>query len=179
MNGTECSSLLLRIRNRHILIESKLQQIGNRVSQTACASCVKICCREEICKESIESDYLRYILGAKIKEYDNETGWYKNGQGCSLAYGRPMVCYEYFCSGIGNMHGISNLQNLASLFRKCYSKALGDRHILVLNDIQRISVDKLAKILCNLDHLHVLIEESIKRQGQLRNIFSIKLDDAY
>ena len=163
MNGTECSSLLLQIRNRHILIESQLQQIGNRVSQASCASCVKICCREEICKESVESDFLRYILGAKTKEYDNEMGWFKNGQGCSLAYGRPMVCYEYFCSGIGNMHGIPNLQNLASLFRQCYSKVLGNRHILVLSDIQRISVDKLAKILCNLDRLHVLIAESIKK----------------
>ena len=162
MNETEHSSLLARIRDKHILIENLLQQIGNRVSQTGCASCTKVCCEEGICRETVDSDFLRYILGDKIKEYDNQAGWFKQGKGCSLTYGRPLVCYEYFCSKFNGTNGVVDLQHLAKLFRQCYSKELGNRHILAVDDIQKIAVNKLARILGNLEQLDTLANEALQ-----------------
>jgi len=162
MNETERNSLLVKIRDKHILIENLLQQIGNRFSQSGCASCAKVCCEEGICRETVNSDFLRYILGEKIKDYDNQTGWFKQGKGCSLSYGRPFVCYEYFCSKFDGTNGVVDLQQLARLFRQCYSKELGNRHILTVDDIQQIAVNKLAKILGNLEQLVALTNERLR-----------------
>ncbi len=161
MNEEERNSLLAKIRDKHIQIESLLQQIGSRVSQSGCAACTKVCCEEGICRETVNSNFLRYILGEKIKDFDKQTGWFKQGKGCSLTYGRPFVCYEYFCSKFDGTNGVVDLQQLAKLFRKCYSKELGNRHILTVDDIQKIAVNKLAKILGNLEQLVALANEGL------------------
>lgn len=167
MNETESDSILDRIRDKHILIENLLQQIGKRVSQTGCASCAKVCCEEVICRETVDSDFLRYILRDKIKEYDKREGWFRQGKGCSLTYGRPFVCYEYFCSKFNGTNGVVELQHLAKLFRQCYSRELGSRHILAVDDIQKIAVNKLARILGNLEQFYSLANEAL--QGASHN----------
>jgi hypothetical protein len=161
MNEAERDRYLCLIRDKHILIESALQQIGYRVSQAECSSCAKVCCEEAICRETTGSDFLRYLSGVKISEYDRVAGWYKKDRGCSLTYGRPLVCYEFFCSGFGNTHGPVELQHLAGQFRQCYARVLGNRHILAVDDIRKISLHKLAKVLVNLERLEIAANEAL------------------
>jgi hypothetical protein len=154
--------VLRRIRGRHILIEGLLQQIGSRISQSECASCRAICCEEKYCRESMDSAFLRYILGTQAQEYDPNVGWHRSDMGCTLKYGRPFVCYEYFCSRFHAISGVSNLEHLARLFRQCYAKALGSRHILVVDKLHDISADKLARILFKLERVEELARGALQ-----------------
>ncbi|MGO9446869.1 MAG: hypothetical protein ACLPXB_19140 [Thiobacillaceae bacterium] len=154
--------MLRQIRGRHILIEGFLQQIGSCISQSECASCLAICCDEKYCRESTDSSFLRYILGTQAQEYDPIVGWHRNDTGCTLKYGRPFVCYEYFCSRFRDTSGVSNLGNLARLFRQCYAKALGSRHILAVDKLQDISAGKLATILFKLERVEELARAALQ-----------------
>ncbi len=98
MSQKEYHNYLHTLRVVHIAIEKILQQIISKQTAESCSKCDKVCCNVEICKESIDSAFLRFILGPEITKYRDDTGWYMSGMGCRLEFGRLLICYEYLCS---------------------------------------------------------------------------------
>ena len=86
----------------YVGLECGVQRVVADLSAAACAACGGQCCREEICRESVESPFLRAVIAADDTApgpYDERAGWMR-ADGCALAAGRPPVCYEYACSDV-------------------------------------------------------------------------------
>ena len=146
------SESLHRIREVHIDVESILQSLAALQNENPCASCASVCCKEPLCRESIGSDFLRFVLGARADDYSVRDGWYVPGAGCRLGYGRPLVCYEYFCDRF-DMAAVISIKQLSRAFKMVYANAFAGRHILAVDDIGRISANKLRIILGRLEAL--------------------------
>lgn len=167
MAGSVFSEELQQIRDVHIEIESILQSLAALQNETPCASCANVCCKEVLCRESIESDFLRFILGARVDDYSVSDGWYVAGAGCRLSYGRPLVCYEYFCERFDTRE-VGSLRQLSRAFKTVYANVFAGQHILVVDDISRISIHKLRIVLGRLealrDQANVALREALLRQ---------------
>ena len=150
--GRMFSEELHQIREVHIEMESILQSLAALQNDAPCASCTNVCCKEVLCRESIESDFLRFVLGARVDDYSLSNGWYVAGSGCRLSFGRPLVCYEYFCERFDTQE-VDSLKHLSRTFKKVYSNVYAGQHILVVDDISRISKNKLRIVLGRLDEL--------------------------
>lgn len=141
--------LLAEIRTLHLRIEERLQAIGRLLAPTTCATCSTICCREAMCRESVDSDFLRFLLGERATDYDPATGWLDPTRGCTLAHGRPLVCYEFFCERF-DRGGIAGLRDLARRFKTAYARVQGGRHMLEIDAIRDIPAPRLARVLAKL-----------------------------
>lgn len=58
-DGRTFSEQLHRIRDIHIEVESILQSLAALQDDPPCARCTSVCCKEVMCRESIDSDFLR------------------------------------------------------------------------------------------------------------------------
>jgi hypothetical protein len=135
-------------------IEEHLQKLANEKSSTQCSTCTNICCKEEICRESIHSDFLKFILNGKSSEYNHTNGWFNTSSGCTLKYGRPLVCYEFFCSKFDSDSNTNILQKVSKDFGQLYSKVYRNQHILEIENIFTIPENKLKKLLNKLNVFH-------------------------
>ena len=144
------NSTLIEIREVHIEIEHYLQRLAKTISSSECSACTNVCCREDICNESITSDFLRFILGNTTKDYHKENGWFDNSSGCTLTSGRPFVCYEFFCSQFREDSASKTLQEQSRRFSKLYAKVFRNKHILEIDNIDSIPEDKLGRLLIKL-----------------------------
>lgn len=152
MSGRVFSEELHQIREVHIETESILQSLAALQNDVPCASCANVCCKEILCRESIESDFLRFVLGARVDDYSLSDGWYMPGSGCRLSFGRPLVCYEFFCEQFDTQE-MGSLKQLSRAFKTVYSNVFAGQHILVVDDISRISKNKLRVVLGRLEVL--------------------------
>ena len=166
-SGRVFSEQLLRIREIHIDVESILQSLAALQDETPCARCANVCCKEILCRESIDSDFLRFVLGSRVNDYSVRDGWYVAGSGCRLSYGRPLVCYEYFCERFDTRE-VGSLRQLSRVFKTVYANVFAGQHILVVDDISRISIHKLRIVLGRLealrDQANVALREALLRQ---------------
>ena len=167
MAGRVFSEELHQIREVHIEMESILQSLAALQNDAPCASCANVCCKEVLCRESIESDFLRFVLGARVDDYSLSDGWYVPGSGCRLSFGRPLVCYEFFCERF-DMQEVGTLKQLSRAFKTVYSNVFAGQHILVVDDISRISRNKLRVVLNRLeglrDQANSALREALLRQ---------------
>jgi hypothetical protein len=76
MSQREYHNYLLTLKNVHIAIEKILQQIISTQTAESCSKCDNVCCNVGICRESIDSAFLRFILGTEITKYRVDTGCY-------------------------------------------------------------------------------------------------------
>jgi len=80
-------------------LESSIQQLMTELFSETCGMCTSCCCRADICEEAGESAFLSLLLEQQElspADMDDRFGWL-DLHGCSLEYGRPPVCYIYFC----------------------------------------------------------------------------------
>ena len=105
-----------------------------------------------MCRESVDSDFLRFLLGPQAEAYCADTGWYQPGSGCRLDYGRPLVCYEFFCEQFG-APGWNELKQLSRDFKTLYAHVYAGQHMLVVDDIGKITPHKLKLIQTRLEAL--------------------------
>ncbi|NNJ70117.1 MAG: hypothetical protein HKP10_02375 [Kiritimatiellales bacterium] len=80
-------------------LETAVRGLMIQLCGDTCGICTVCCCRADICEEAIESAFLRRLLaqqGLTADHMDDRIGWL-DLKGCSLEYGRPPVCYAYFC----------------------------------------------------------------------------------
>jgi hypothetical protein len=159
--GRVFSAQLHRIRDAHIEAEAILQSLAALQTDNPCARCANVCCKEALCRESIDSDFLRFVLDAKVDDYSASDGWYVPGSGCRLSYGRPLVCYEFFCEQFDTQE-ISSRRQLSRAFKQVYARAYADQHILTVDDISRISEHKLGIILGRLQSLTGMANEALR-----------------
>lgn len=142
MRGRALDAWLHRIRGLHIEVEAILQSLAASLDDNPCARCTRVCCREVFCRESVESDFLKFVLGPRVEAYDENAGWFMPGAGCRLSYGRPLLCYEYFCEKFDSPDA-GTIRQLSRALKTLYANALGGQHILVVDDIGRIGARKL------------------------------------
>ena len=156
MSQRESHNYLHTLKDVHIAIEGILQQIISTQTAESCSKCDNVCCNVDICRESIESDFLRFILGPEITKYRDDTGWHMSGIGCRLKFGRPLICYEYLCSKVKNKR-IDEPVQISRKIISIYSNVFAKKHILEIDDVNKIKPYKLKQII---DELKTLKEEA-------------------
>jgi hypothetical protein len=114
-----------------------------------------------MCRESIDSDFLRFLLGSRVDDYNARDGWYVPGSGCRLGHGRPLVCYEFFCASFG-AHDWNRLKQLSRAFKRIYAGAYAGQHMLVVEDIGKITEHRLGVILGRLEKLRDLANVAVR-----------------
>lgn len=156
------SEQLYRIREVHIEVEAILQSLAALQDDVPCARCTSICCREVMCRESVDSDFLRFVLGPRLDDYAANDGWHVPGSGCRLSHGRPLVCYEYFCERF-DAQDAAQLRQLSRAFKTLYARAFAGQHMLVVEDISRITANRLNRIHARLENLRERANAALRR----------------
>ena len=156
------SEQLYRIRELHIEVESILQSLAALQDDVPCARCTSVCCREVMCRESVDSDFLRFVLGPRVDDYAVNDGWHVPGSGCRLSYGRPLVCYEFFCESF-DAQDAAQLRQLSRAFKALYANAFAGQHMLVVEDISRITANRLNRIHGRLENLRERANAALRR----------------
>jgi hypothetical protein len=166
------SEQLYRIREAHIEVESILQSLAALQDDVPCASCTSVCCREAMCRESVDSDFLRFLLGPLVDGYRVGAGWYVPGSGCRLSHGRPLVCYEFFCEKFESQDWTQPRQ-LSRALKKVYANAFAGQHMLVVEDISRITEHRLNVIYGRLENLIELANAALRRSLQEKLVLNL------
>jgi len=156
------SEQLYRIREVHVEVEAILQSLAALQDDIPCARCTSVCCREVMCRESVDSDFLRFVLGPRVDDYGVNDGWYVPGSGCRLSHGRPLVCYEFFCEKFDTQDA-AQLRQLSRAFKALYARAFAGQHMLVVEDISRITANRLNLIYDKLEKLRDVANEALRR----------------
>ena len=151
---------LTELIERYADLEIQIQKLTAPFSRRYCRDCAGACCREEICKESVESPFLSILVGMQQIRYDPAKGW-QSAAGCRLEFGRPLVCYEYFCEEIMESQDFQNarIQELIRRYVSIGSKAHADTHLLCISDLDILSPPKIDKF-C--DRIGLLLDEIAK-----------------
>jgi hypothetical protein len=136
------SERLHRIRDLHIEVEAILQSLAAVQDDNPCARCTSVCCKEVFCRESLSSDFLRFVLGPRVDAYSVSSGWFEPGSGCRLSYGRPLVCYAFFCEKFEPQNWADS-RRLSRELKRLYANAFAGEHLLVVDDISRIGESRL------------------------------------
>jgi hypothetical protein len=131
-------AVLMAAVDLYVVLETFTREANRVVCNHYCGRCISFCCKEEICRETMESTWLMLVLrrsGHRISDYSRSTGWV-GFSGCRLKAGRPPVCYEFLCNGV-----IKQLESADKLFLKqisqtlsiAGSRALGTKHVVDLS----------------------------------------------
>ena len=133
-------------------LESDVRGLMVRLFSETCGMCTACCCRADICEEATESAFLLKLLhmqGLNPDAMDERFGWL-DLHGCSLEYGRPPVCYSYYCDELlerlpddETRYVARKLGNL--IFHVGY-KALGSWHLVEVmeeSDLDKIDAEAL------------------------------------
>lgn len=130
---------LERILDAYITLEDRVRELMLAQASPSCSICPAVCCRCDICEESIESAFLSLIHQRvpPAESYCESYGWLTH-TGCTLAVGRPPVCYEFLCDSIlltlPNDDARFALRTLGMLITYVGRKAIGTRHLVELLD---------------------------------------------
>ena len=147
MNGSDYNIQLSILIDHYIILEKHIKSCINKITKSYCDGCLSICCKEEICRESIDSVFLHLLIEKQKLKYDVINGW-MSSKGCRIDYGRPLICYEFFCNKIKNnkIFHLSGVENLAKEFiavgDRCYKK----QHLICIIDFEKLSKVKINKI---------------------------------
>ena len=151
-----------------------------------CKSCKNICCHPDICKETMDSAFLRLIRKHYHSnlQYNNDTGWLtKNG--CALSVGRPPVCHEFlfssvtesFCTALHNYV----IYIIAKLVSYVGVRAYGSRHLVEIrhvNNLQNINQSRLSNRLSQgiraLDACKEFLENKALSDSSFRSLARIR-----
>jgi len=136
----------------YIEFEIRLREMMITVCGNMCGMCTACCCRADICEEARDSAFLQLLLkrqGFTEFDFDDQYGWLEH-QGCRLEYGRPPVCYEYFCDELLEAMPDERFQELmrraGKLIDLIGQNALGEIHLTEIRnpaDLEKVSVERL------------------------------------
>ena len=165
----------ISVAREYLHLESKVRLSLSEACVSFCRECLDLCCRKEICYESISSDWLKLIwslCGHEMHEYDKTKGWLSS-HGCNLYAGRPPVCYEFLCNKIAKNipNGyFSYLRTISKIPSLVGQNALGNRHLVTLSPEEikfRLDFNRLRKRIAMCIELFIQCEErlSVNRKG--------------
>ena len=146
----------------YISLEKKIQKLIHQVTHPSCSICNGKCCKEEICKESLESTFLAILTKQQGIQFDSRSGWL-GASGCRLAFGRPLVCYDFFCEDVlkNTLFKATGIQAIINDFITVGKNAYGSRHLICVDNLDRMSSNKIEKITHNIQTL-------LARTGKIR-----------
>ena len=146
MNGFD--GKLKKLFDDYIFLEKEIQKLIFPISRSFCSKCLGNCCREEICKESIDSTFLSILTGKQKIRFNSQNGWL-GPLGCKLDYGRPLVCYEFFCEDILKtcLFRSSNINSIINDFISIGNRAYGNTHLLCIDNLDILSSNKINQIM--------------------------------
>jgi len=174
-DGRVFSEQLHRIRDVHIEVESILQSLAASRDDNPCARCTSVCCKEVYCRESVNSAFLRFVLGPRVDAYSANDGWFEPGSGCRLSYGRPLVCYAFFCEKF-ELQPWAEPRRLSREFKNLYASALAGQHMLVVDDISRIGENRLNIIHGRLEKVREMASAALCRSLQEKLVLNFHVD---
>lgn len=156
--------------DRYIRLEKEIQKLIYPLSQLYCSKCRGECCSEQICKESTESAFLSMLVERQRIAYDKRNGW-KGTRGCRLDYGRPLVCYEFFCDNIlkSSLFITSNVQTIINDFGSIGKNAHSNIHLICLDNVNILSTRKTEKITAKVNLMIHMIANARCRPHVVRN----------
>jgi hypothetical protein len=133
-------------------LEQSVGSLMTELFSETCGMCTACCCRADICEEALASAFLSMLLkqqGLSEKDLDDRYGWL-DMHGCSLEYGRPPVCYTYFCdellARLPDDEARLATRTLGRLMAHVGKDALGSWHLVEIvnpDDLAKVSVDEL------------------------------------
>ena len=133
--------------------DESLRTAMTRMCAVHCGACTRVCCREELCRETVESPFLT-LLRQKFPPpvaYSPQNGWLTQ-TGCALGIGRAPVCYHFLCSEIlvsqPTPIDAYLLEVLAALINYIGRNALGRRHLVEImnpDDLPRVKLLRFKK----------------------------------
>ena len=140
----------------YAFLEKQIQETVGKICIQFCRKCRSKCCREEICRESVESSFLSSLVEQQEIRYDPQKGWI-SPLGCRLSYGRPPVCYEFFCEGISKseMFQAANIRKIAHEFVSVGNKARGKTHLICIDNLDLLSATKMDKMISKIKGMAV------------------------
>ncbi len=159
MKKTAMESISLIIPD-YIQVEREILRRVRDISNDFCARCVKKCCAEAYCRESFQSRFLSRLVRMQKVTYDQKKGWL-GPQGCRLEYGRPMVCYEFFCDDFltDRVFMSSDIRGLIKDFVNIGSRARGTTHLICIDNLKSISPQKINKMRQRISELNERLTE--------------------
>ena len=141
------------IIEKYLDFERNVRVMMDSVCARHCSCCDNVCCKQDFCRETVESPFLAYILKTypPAITYSNESGWLTDS-GCGLLIGRPPVCYEFLCDRIlaSQRSDIDAymVKILSALMTHIGKKAAGGRHLVEIldrDDLYRIQSARFEK----------------------------------
>ncbi|VGO14286.1 hypothetical protein PDESU_02845 [Pontiella desulfatans] len=128
-------------------LETAIRGLMAKLFSDTCGMCTACCCRADICEEATDSAFLLKLLerqGLKADAMDERFGWL-DLHGCSLEYGRPPICYEFFCdellARLPDEESRVSARVLGKLLDHVGQKALGGWHL-----VEVMEAEDLAKV---------------------------------
>ena len=143
------------LARRYAALENRVQQLMDTACSPACAACPKVCCRPEMCRESLESPFLVLVREAKTNRtpWSKQQGWL-GAEGCRLRVGRPPVCYEFLCQAIlgkqPDEKAQTQLKSLTRLLTQAGQRALGGDHLVEIMTMERLAQVKPQRLAARL-----------------------------
>lgn len=171
-------------------LEQSVRHLMTELFSETCGTCTACCCRADICEEATQSAFLYQLIqkqGLASDDMDDRFGWLNN-QGCLLEYGKPPICYEYFCdqllARLPDDNARFSARTLGRLMDYVGKDALGDWHLVEITnpvDLQQVSVDDLFQRLEEAQEAFAVIEQYMQ-SGRLSAadhevLSAIALDD--
>ena len=142
--------LLLR---EYAQFEASLRKAMTAMCAAHCCTCTRVCCREELCRETLESAFLHLLSRnfSRSAAYSSQNGWLTK-TGCALSIGRAPVCYHFLCSEILASRPTPldryMLEVLAALVNHIGKNALAGRHLVEIinpDDLCRVKFSRFNK----------------------------------
>ena len=133
-------------------LETAVRDLMAQLFSDTCGMCTACCCRADICEEAIESAFLSRLLkqqGLSAEDMDDRIGWL-DLSGCTLKYGKPPICYSYFCGQL-----LARLPDdetrlatrvLGKLMHHIGQRALGDWNLTEIQRVEDLEKINLAEI---------------------------------
>ena len=157
---TDLSYSFTALLINYSLIEQSIQKLIAPIIRPVCVECAGSCCREEICRESIQSPFLKILVQTQGIAYDDRNGWLAD-TGCRLRYGRPQVCYTYFCNDMlqKQPEQLQKVNAVISAFSASGDRALGGNHLISIEKLDELSCHNISNIMNKMANVFGLISQ--------------------
>jgi hypothetical protein len=149
---------------RYAGLERRTQRLMNAACAPACSACAKVCCKPEMCGESLDSPFLALVRDSQKTKaaWHKQKGWL-GARGCRLHAGRPPVCYEFLCQDIlddqPDDDSRAHLKDLARLLTQAGQRALGGDHMVEIMTMERLALVKPQRMAARLDRAEARLVE--------------------
>lgn len=159
----------------YVELETSVRQLMTQLFSETCGMCTACCCRADICEEASGSAFLSLLLERQelsAADMDDRYGWL-DLHGCSLAYGRPPICYTYFCdellSRLPDEETRFVARTLGQLMHHIGQDVAGDWHLTEIPDaadLEKVDSEQIQQRLEEAQTAFDAIEEYL-RTGKL------------